>query len=127
METPTPETSPEDRSIRAALARELYWAENATSRSHSNIAQIRYGLRDFVSTMRTDQRLAMPRGEPNVTDPAPWRRRIKFGMFRFLRPVSKRYDRLLADLAELNAGLADRVAELEATVARLQERVGDGE
>jgi hypothetical protein len=48
-------------------------------------------------------------------------------MFRFLRPVSKRYDRLLADLAELNAGLADRVAELEATVARLEERVGDGE
>ena len=129
METPTPETNAgaEQGAARAALARELYWAQEATPRSSADIAQIRYGLRDFVATMRTDQRLPVPRGEPNATDALTWRRRVKFGMFRSLRPVSKRYDRLLGDLAELNTALADRVAELEVTVARLQDRLGDGE
>ncbi len=37
-----------------------------------------------------------------------------------MRPISWRYDRLLADLGELNAALADRVAALEAEVARLR-------
>jgi hypothetical protein len=46
-------------------------------------------------------------------------------MYRLLRPVSWRYDRLLGDLAELNAALADRVIVLEAEVERLRKERGE--
>jgi DNA-binding Xre family transcriptional regulator len=42
-----------------------------------------------------------------------------------LRPISWRYDRLLADHAELTAALADRVAILEAEVRRLKQERGE--
>ena len=49
-----------------------------------------------------------------------WRRQLKYGMFRVARPISWRYDRLLADHAELTTSLAERVMALEAEVARLR-------
>lgn len=120
-------TEPEDGGTRAALERELYWAEEATPRSRMDIAAVRDALHDFAALMRDDQKVAIPRAEPNLAHPARWRRQLKLRLFRFLRPISKRYDRLLADLGELNAALADRVAELEAEVARLREqKPGDG-
>ena len=39
-----------------------------------------------------------------------------------LRPIRMRNDRLLADLGELTAALADRVVALEAEVKRLREQ-----
>ena len=49
-----------------------------------------------------------------------WRRRLKKLQFRALRPVSRRYDRLLADLGELAAGLADRLARVESELEHLR-------
>jgi uncharacterized protein YceH (UPF0502 family) len=40
-----------------------------------------------------------------------------------MRPVSWRYDRLLADEAELTTALAERVQQLEAQVAELNDRL----
>ena len=120
-------TGPEERGTRAALERELYWAEEATPRSRMDIAAVRDALHDFAALMRADQKVAIPRGEPNLMHSVRWRRQLKLRLFRFLRPISKRYDRLLADLGELNAALADRVAELEPEVARLRDKAGDGE
>jgi hypothetical protein len=119
-------TGPEEGGTRAALERELYWAEEATPRSQMDIAAVRDALHDFAALMRDDQKVAIPRGEPQLTHSVRWRRQLKLRLFRFLRPISKRYDRLLADLGELNAALADRVAELEAEVARLRHEKGDG-
>lgn len=108
-----------ENDLREALAREMYWAEEATPRSRMDTGEVRDALHDFAVLMRDDEKQVIPRGEPNLASTSRWRRQVKFRLFRLFRPISWRYDRLLADLGELNASLADRVAVLEAEVARL--------
>ena len=114
-----------ENETRDALAREMYWAEEATPRSRMDTAAVRDALHDFALLMRDDEKQVIPRGEPNLSSTSRWRRQLKFRLFRLFRPISWRYDRLLGDLGELNAALADRVAELEAEVARLRAERGD--
>jgi hypothetical protein len=109
-----------ENDLRDALAREMYWAEEATPRSRMGTAEVRDALHDFAVLMRDDEKQVIPRGEPNLASRTRWRRRLKLRLFRLFRPISWRYDRLLGDLGELNAALADRVAVLEAEVARLK-------
>lgn len=118
-------TEPPDRGSRAALARELYWAEEATPRSRMDTAEVRDALHDFAMLMRDDEKQVIPRGEPNLASTSRWRRRLKLRLFRLFRPISRRYDRVLADLGELNAALADRVTVLEAEIARLKKERGE--
>ncbi len=110
---------------RDALERELYWAEERTSRATMDAQEIRVVLQDLVAEMRADERSAIPRNEPQIGSPSRWRRRMKAGIFYVLRPMRRRYDRLLGDLGELVAILAGRVAALEAEVDRL--RAAEGE
>ncbi|GBC87757.1 hypothetical protein HRbin12_01775 [bacterium HR12] len=112
--------------MREALARELYWAEEATPRARLDVTGVRDALHDFALLMREDEKQVIPRGEPNLASRRRWRRRLKVRLFRLFRPISWRYDRLLADLGELTAALADRVAELEAEVERLRAERGEG-
>jgi hypothetical protein len=107
------------------VARELYWAEDAVSRARMSTPQVRDELHDFAALMRADERLAIPRGEPNLASVSRWRRQLKFRLFRLFRPISWRYDRLLADHAELTTALAERVQQLEGEVARLREELAD--
>jgi len=107
------------------LARELYWAEEATPRSRMSTADVRNELHDFAALMRADEQLVIPRGESNLASTSRWRRQLKLRLFRLMRPVSWRYDRLLADEAELTTALAERVQQLEAQVAQLQARLGN--
>jgi hypothetical protein len=105
------------------LERELYWAEKAKFRSLITAAEGRDGLLAFADRMRDDERQRIPRGEPNLAARERWKRQVKYRFFGLLRPVSSRYDRLLGDLSELCASLADSVAMLEAEVARLREEL----
>jgi hypothetical protein len=114
-----------ENELRDALAREMYWAEEATPRSRMDTGEVRDALHDFAVLMRDDEKQVVPRGEPNLSSRTRWRRRVKLRMFRLFRPISWRYDRLLGDLGELNAALADRVAVLEAEVARLKRERGE--
>lgn len=116
----TPPGDPRDPRLPEALARELYWAQEASARSSMDTAQLRDALHDFVAMVRGDEKVGVPRAEPNLASPVRWRRRLKVVQFRALRPVSRRYDRLLGDLGELAAGLADRVARLEAEIEHLR-------
>lgn len=106
------------------VARELYWAEQGTSRSRMTTPEVRDQLHDFAALMRADEQLAIPRGEPNLASISRWRRQLKLRLFRLFRPISWRYDRLLADHAELTTALAERVQQLEAEVASLREEIG---
>lgn len=115
-----------ENDAKAALERELYWAEEATPRSRMDTGEVRDALHDFAMLMRADEKQVIPRGEPNLASRSRWRRQLKFRLFRLFRPISWRYDRLLADLGELNAALADRVAVLEAEIARLKKERGEG-
>ena len=108
------------------LARELYWAEEATPLGRMTTADVRNELHDFAALMRADERLAIPRGEVNLASTSRWRRQLKLRLFRLMRPISWRYDRLLADEAELTMALAERVQQLEAELAQLKARLEDG-
>ena len=114
-----------DNDLRDALAREMYWAEEATPRSRMDTGEVRDALHDFAVSMREEQKQVIPRGEPNLASTTRWRRRLKLRLFRLFRPISWRYDRLLADLGELDAALADRVAALEAEVRVLRGKLGE--
>ncbi|HEX9717911.1 MAG TPA: hypothetical protein VGA93_08215 [Actinomycetota bacterium] len=105
---------------RAALERELYWAEDVTRRTNSSTQDIRVALHEFAAVMKADERAVIPRDEPQLGSSRRWRRRLKGGMFFFLRPVMHRYDRLLGELAMLNRMLADRLADAEAEIERLR-------
>ncbi len=111
---------PDQERSRSALQRELYWAEEITSLATMGAQELRVALQDLVAEMRADERAPIPRNEPQIGSPYRWRRRLKAGIFYFLRPMRRRYDRLLGDVAELVAILAGRVAALEAEVERLR-------
>jgi hypothetical protein len=100
------------------LARELYWAEEETPRARMNTQQVRDALYDFAAMVRADQKQMIPRGEPNLAARTVWKRKLKLRLFRLLRPVSWRYDRLIAEHAELTTALAER---LQAAEARIEE------
>ena len=124
MESNSAGSEPNDPDrVRDALERELYWAEEATARGRMTTAEVRNALHDFAVLMRDDERQVIPRGEPNLGSPTRWRRQLKLRLFRLMRPISWRYDRLSADLAELTGALAERLVESEAEVARLREIV----
>jgi hypothetical protein len=108
-------TSPAD-----ALLREMYWAEEATPRGRMSTPDVRDELHDFAALMRADEKLVIPRGEPNLAAVSRWRRQIKLRLFRLMRPISWRYDRLLGDHAELTTTLAERLAAAEAEIGRLR-------
>ncbi|MEO8291574.1 MAG: hypothetical protein ABI635_00430 [Actinomycetota bacterium] len=114
----TSDDAPVDR-----LARELYWAQEATPRGHMSTAEVRDELHDFAALMRADERVAIPRGEATLSSTSRWRRLLKLRLFRLMRPISWRYDRLLADEAELTTVLAERVQQLEVEVAALRARL----
>ena len=102
------------------LSRELYWAQERASRARMDTAEVRDRLHDLSMQLRADEKAIIPQGEGNLASTSRWRRQLKYGMFRVARPISWRYDRLLADHAELTTSLAERVMALEAEVARLR-------
>ena len=109
------------------LARELYWAEERASRARMDTPEVRDRLHDLAVQLRADEKVLIPHGEGNLASPTRWRRRLKFVLFRVMRPISWRYDRLLADQAELATSLAERLMAAEAEIARLRARLGDDE
>jgi hypothetical protein len=102
------------------LARELYWVRDGDARGLMDVAEVRDRLHDLWAQMRSDERAVIPVGETNLGSPTKVRRRLKYVLWRALRPVSWRYDRLIGDHAELTTALADRVLALEAEVRRLE-------
>ncbi len=123
-----PPTEAEDP--RAILERELYWAGDPTSATSQSTRELRVAFHDFAATMRADEHSPVPRDEPLLGSRSKWRRKAKAGFYVVLRPITHRYDRLLADLATLNRMLAERLADAEAEIARLREALeqrGDGQ
>jgi hypothetical protein len=102
------------------LSRELYWAQERASRARMDTPEVRDRLHDLSMQLRADEKVIIPQGEGNLASTSRWRRQLKYRMFRVARPISWRYDRLLADHAELTTSLAERVMALEAEVARLR-------
>jgi predicted nucleic acid-binding Zn-ribbon protein len=115
--------SVEDSAAYRDLARELYWAQERASRARLDTPEIRDRLHDLAAQLRADEKVIIPHGEGNLASPSRWRRQMKFGIFRVMRPISWRYDRLIADHAELTTSLAERLMAAEAELERLRTRV----
>lgn len=107
----------------ADLSRELYWAEERASRARMDTAEVRDRLHDLAMQLRADEKVVIPQGEGNLASRSKWRRRLKYRLFRLMRPISWRYDRLIADHAELTTSLAERLMAAEAELARLRAEV----
>jgi hypothetical protein len=113
-----------DETARQALERELYWlsgeeAEPSTKAEHARMAADR-----LLQRLRKDAVQAAPWGDPGLASGGGIRRRFKILLHRMLRPVTRRYDRLAAELAAVQVALADCVLQLEAELRRLREEQG---
>jgi len=109
------------RDDQSDLLREMYWARETAARARMETPEIRDRLHDFAAQMRTDEAVVIPMGEGNLASPSKWRRQLKRRLWRLMRPATWRYDRLLADHAELTTSLAEKVMVLEAEVGRLND------
>lgn len=114
---PTPDETTE------ALAREVYWAGEGASAPPSDVGSLRERLDAFAHQLRVEQRQLVPIGETLLGSAVGWKRRTKLAVWRLTRFSTARYDRLIADLAEMNGELAERLRETEAEVARLREEL----
>jgi hypothetical protein len=122
MAEPVP---PNDDDAGRILERELYWAGDPTTAESGSTRQLRIALHDFAAALRADSRSRVPRQEPLLGSASRWKRNVKVSFYLALRPVTHRYDRLLADLATLTRMLAERLADAEAEIAQLRERLAD--
>jgi len=104
----------------AALAREVYWAGDGISRVPADVGSLRERLDAFTHQLRIEQRQLVPIGETMLGSAAGWKRGTKALVWRLTRFSTMRYDRLLADLAEMTGELAQRLRETEEEVARLR-------
>lgn len=116
-----PESRPEDDDAAAALAREVYWAADGASRLPADVGSLAERLDAYTHQMRVEHRQLIPAGGTLFGTSAGWRRGIKLSVWRLTRFSTMRYDRLLADLAEMNGELARRLLETEEELARLRE------
>ncbi len=111
--------------VTTALAREVYWAEDGVSRLPGDARSLRERLDAFTYQMRADQRQAVPVGETFLGSDAGWKRGLKQFVWRLTRFSTMRYDRLLAELAEMNGELARRLVATEEEVSRLRRELED--
>lgn len=105
------------------LRRNLYWARVADRRDRASTERVRNDLLESIAHLRDDERRYIPYDEPMLASPSRPKRRIKRMLFRGLRYMTWRYDRLLREQAALSVALADRVIALEAELATLRDRV----
>ena len=105
------------------LAREIYWARDGWVPRPAGSDQISARLEEFAHRRRVDQRELVPGGEPFLSSRSPWKRTVKAWIWRVSRFSTMRYDRLLAELAELNGELAAQLASTEEEVTRLREEL----
>ena len=111
----------------ASLERHLYWADVPGARRTGGTSEVREEMLEFAAKMRTDERLVVPLAERNLASTSAAKGKVKYLLYRALRPVTWRYDRLLADQTELSIRLAERVLDLEREVERLRAAIGDEE
>ncbi|HLA93161.1 MAG TPA: hypothetical protein VJO36_06480 [Actinomycetota bacterium] len=108
---------------RSVLERELYWAGDPNTPTSQSTRELRIALHDFAARMRADERSRVPRQEPLLGSASRWKRNVKVSVYSTLRPVTHRYDRLLADLATMSRMLAERLADAEAQIEVLRREV----
>jgi SAM-dependent methyltransferase len=109
---------------RRAYERELYWASEPAPTADVSIAGLKEAWAELSDRLRTDANAPEPQMDPELLTGSRWRRRLKQAVWRIFRPVGRRYDRAGADIAELGAITARRLAALEATTTAMHWSLG---
>lgn len=122
---PAPAAPENEDDAVATLAREVYWAGEGGSGLPADARSLRERLDAFTYQMRADQRQAVPVGETFLGSDAGWKRGLKQFVWRLTRFSTMRYDRLLAELAEMNGELARRLVATEEELSRLRRRLDE--
>jgi hypothetical protein len=113
---------------RDALARELYWAADSASVDvPSRTQSARVAADRLAHRLRRELQHAAPWSDPGLALSRGWRRRVKVILHRAFRPVGRRYERLAAELAEINVQLAESFIQLEREVRRLRQDLAEME
>lgn len=86
---------------------------------------LRSALADLETRLRVEVTQPIPDGEIPSSAGSGIRRTLKRRQVRLMRPVSRRYDRLAAELAGLGAKLAEHLAVAEADVIRLHRAIAE--
>jgi hypothetical protein len=108
--------------VAATVAREVYWAQAGRTPSDASLGD---RLDAYAHRMRVDQAQAVPAGEVLLGSSAGWKRATKLAVWRLTRFSTMRYDRSLADLAELVGQLERRLAATEEELTRLRRELSD--
>jgi hypothetical protein len=116
-------SSANDDDARHVLDRELYWAGDASTLTSPGTQELRIALHDFAAAMRSDEHSRFPRQDPLLGSISRWKRTVKVIMYEVLRPITRRYDRLLGDLASMSREAVDRLADAEAEIESLRREV----
>ncbi len=109
-----------------ALARELYWAaspipDHGTAQLAGDSADLVRRWSELEATLRRDSSVHLPQDEPFFRGGGSLKRWIKRTMFRALRPLTRRYDRIDADIGALGIQTAQQIAAArEATTEELE-------
>jgi hypothetical protein len=119
---------------RQALERELYWRTDPVGGNELSTAEeLRLRLQELSRGLRHDSVQAVPWGDPSLVSSTGMKRRAKIVLHRVLRPLTRRYDRITAELATSCVALADLARRLETEseqlrqeIGALQERLGSG-
>jgi hypothetical protein len=111
--------------VTAALAREVYWARDGVAPLPADARALRERLDAFTYQMRLDQQQAVPVGETFFASTNGWKRGLKQLVWRLTRFSTMRYDRLLAELAEMSGELARSLVAMEEEIARLRGELED--
>jgi hypothetical protein len=112
---------PHESDVAADLAREVYWAGDGVSPVPADLGLLGERLEAFAHQLRVEQRQVVPADRTLLGSSVGWKHGIKLTLWRLTRFSTMRYDRMLADLAEMNAQLARRVFDTEEELARLRE------
>jgi hypothetical protein len=104
------------------LRQELYWAQAGIRRFRADTVAIRDQMQGYAFRRRTEEASSGPHGDL-LPSRSRSRRAVKTSLWRILRFMTVRFERLLADLAELDAGLAERVIAAEREIERLRAEV----
>lgn len=105
--------------MREVLEREVYWLEGKESEPPGTAQEIRAALDRLAQVVKNDFENAAPWTDPGLRRGSRFRR-VKIVMHRVFRPLTRRYDRITAELAATGAVLADLLGRAEAQIGRLE-------
>lgn len=103
-----------------ALRQELYWREEP--RDPGPMRDLRARIEELADALQADLVRPFP-ADPSFAGGARWRRGLKRLLYRLNRPLTRRHDRVAAELASISLELLDHLGRLEHELRRIEERL----